>query len=114
MRPDLLFVAEMIGAATRIVALTADRAADAVEQDVTVREALLWNFTVLGEAANQVSQATRGQHPDVPWRRAAGMRHRIVHGYWSTDIDVLVSTAHDAIPTLLVQLDRVQRSLALP
>ncbi|WP_089802358.1 HepT-like ribonuclease domain-containing protein [Cellulomonas sp. KH9] len=74
MRPDVLFVAEMIGAATRIIALTADRDARAVEQDATVRDALPWNFAVLGEAANQVSQATRDQHPDVPWRQAAGMR----------------------------------------
>jgi len=111
MRPDLLFVAEMIDAASRIAALTLGLDAAAVERDVTVREALLWNFTVLGEAANRVSQETRAQHPDVPWRRAAGLRNRIVHGYWSADIDVLVSTAQEVIPDLLVRLDGVQESL---
>lgn len=111
MRPDLLFVAEMIDAASRIAALTSGLDAAGVERDATVRDALLWNFTVLGEAANQVSQETRAQHPEVPWRRAAGLRNRIVHGYWSADIDVLVSTAHDVIPDLLVQLDAVQGSI---
>jgi uncharacterized protein with HEPN domain len=48
MRPDLLYVAEMVAAAERIVVLTADRDAHAVDQDATVRDALLWNFTVLG------------------------------------------------------------------
>jgi uncharacterized protein with HEPN domain len=66
---------------------------------------------VLGEAANQVSQETQAKHPGVPWRRAAGLRNRIVHGYWSADIDVLVSTAHDVIPDLLIQLGGVQDSL---
>ncbi|UZN02457.1 DUF86 domain-containing protein [Cellulomonas sp. S1-8] len=111
MRPDLLFVVEMIDAAGRIAALTSGLDAAAVERDATVREALLWNFTVLGEAATQVSQETRAQHPEVPWRRAAGLRNRIVHGYWSADTDVLVSTAHGVIPDLLVQLDKVQASL---
>jgi uncharacterized protein with HEPN domain len=111
MQPDLLFVAEMIEAAARIAALTSGLDAAAVERDATVREALLWNFTVLGEAANQVSQATRAQHPEVPWRRAAGLRNRIVHGHWSADTDVLVSTAHGVIPDLLVQLGRVRDSL---
>ena len=37
MRPDVLFVAEMIEAATRIVALSADCDAHAVDQDVTTR-----------------------------------------------------------------------------
>ncbi|WP_255430524.1 DUF86 domain-containing protein [Cellulomonas sp. HD19AZ1] len=72
----------------------------------------MWNFTVLGEAANQVSRETQEQHPEAPWRRAAGLRHRIVHGYWSADIDVLVSTAHDVIPALLTQLGDVQDSLS--
>ncbi|MDQ0426826.1 HepT-like ribonuclease domain-containing protein [Cellulomonas iranensis] len=112
MRPDLLFVAEMIDAASRIVALTSGLDTASVERDATVREALLWNFTVLGEAANQVSRETQVQHPEVPWRRAAGLRHRIVHGYWSADIDVLVSTAHDVIPALLTQLADVQDSLS--
>jgi len=34
-----------------------------------------------------------------------------VHGYWSTDVDVLVSTARDVIPALVVQLKGVQSSL---
>jgi uncharacterized protein with HEPN domain len=112
MRPDLLFVVEMIDAATRIAELTAGLDAVAVDRDTTVREALLWNFTVLGEAANQVSQETRSQHPELPWRRAAGLRNRIVHGYWSADIDVLVTTAHDVVPGLLVQLRQVRDALS--
>lgn len=112
MRPDLLFVIEMIGAATRIAELTKGLDAVAVDRNSTVREALLWNFTVLGEAANQVSQETRSQHPELPWRRAAGLRNRIVHGYWSADIDVLVATAHDVVPGLLVQLRQVRDDLS--
>lgn len=81
MRPDLLFVVEMIEAAKRIAELTTGLDAAAVDRDTTVRDALFWNFTVLGEAANQVSQETRLQHPELPWRRAAGLRNRIVHGY---------------------------------
>jgi uncharacterized protein with HEPN domain len=112
MRPDLLFVTEMIDAAQRIATLAAGRDAAAVDDDLTVRDALLWNFTVLGEAATQVSDETRAKYPELPWRRAAGLRNRIVHGYWSTDTDVLVSTAHDVVPGLLVQLGTVRAALS--
>lgn len=107
MRRDVLFVAEMIEAAERIAVLAGDRDVAQVEADTTVREALLWNFTVLGEAAGKVSEATRSAHPEVPWRRAGGLRNRIVHGYWSVDTDVLVSTAHDVVPELVRQLRAV-------
>lgn len=111
MRRDVLFVAEMIEASERIISLAGGRDAAAVDQDATVRDALLWNFTVLGEAATQVSEATRAHFPEIPWRRASGLRNRIVHGYWSTDTDVLVSTAHDVVPGLVVRLRSVRDAL---
>lgn len=101
---DRLFVVGMIDACERVAALVDGRDATAVEADRDVRDALLWNFTVLGEAANQVSEQTRAACPDVPWRRAIGMRNRIVHGYWSTDTDVMVSTARAVVPGLRAQL----------
>lgn len=104
MQPDRLYVQGMLDARSRIIELTADHDTAAIEASPTVRDALLWNFTVLGEAANQVSDSLRTEHADIPWRRATGLRNRIVHGYWSTDTDVLVSTARTAIPDLRARL----------
>jgi uncharacterized protein with HEPN domain len=53
----------------------------------------LWNYTVLGEAVGQVSVETKAAHPDVPWSDPVRLRNRIVHGYWSIDLDVLISTS---------------------
>ncbi|WP_448060160.1 HepT-like ribonuclease domain-containing protein [Cellulomonas hominis] len=112
MQRDRLFVAEMIDACVRIGELAADRDAAAVDGDPTARDALYWNFTVLGEAAGRVSEPVRESHPDIPWRRAAAMRNRIVHGYWSVDTDVLVSTAREIVPDLLTQLREMQAGLS--
>ncbi len=73
---------------------------------------MLWNFAVLGEAANQVGDPTRAQHPTVGWRDPVRMRNRIVHGYATVDIDILVAAAQDDIPSLLRQLRVVAANLA--
>jgi uncharacterized protein with HEPN domain len=57
------------------------------------RDALLWNFTVLGEASGQLSAEVRDKFPDMPWQQPVRLRNRIVHGYWSIDLDVLHTTA---------------------
>jgi uncharacterized protein with HEPN domain len=49
----------------------------------------VWNFTVLGEAAGQLSDEIKNCHQ----RAAARPRNRIVHGYWSIDIDIVHTTA---------------------
>jgi hypothetical protein len=37
-------------------------------------------------------------HPEVDWGAPVRMRNRIVHGYWSIDVDVLTATARDDLP----------------
>jgi uncharacterized protein YutE (UPF0331/DUF86 family) len=38
------------------------------------------------------------------------MRNRIVHGYWSIDVDVLTATARDDLPAFLAAV----RAIELP
>jgi uncharacterized protein with HEPN domain len=69
------------------------------------RAALLWQFTVLGEAANQIPDGIRDANPQIPWRAASRMRNRIVHGYWDIDVETLVATAADDLPAMIAELE---------
>lgn len=54
------------------------------------------------------SDDLKDAHPEVPWADPVRLRNRIVHGYWSVDLDVLISTARDDLPDLV----RTLRELA--
>ena len=69
------------------------------------RSALLWHFTVLGEAASQVPSGTKDANPKIAWRAATRLRNRIVHGYWDIDVETLVATAIDDLPQMIAQLE---------
>jgi uncharacterized protein with HEPN domain len=111
MRRDAVLLAEIISAIERIVIITSARSAAEIEDAPDRRDALLWNFTVLGEAANQVSTELKARHPAVPWGDASRTRNRIVHGYWSVDVDVLAATARDDLPAFLDGVRSVLDSL---
>lgn len=104
MRRDKLLLLEMIDAGVQAMALADGIDVDALAADRVRRDALLWNFTVLGEAATQLPAAFKAAHPDVDWVRPARMRKRIVHGYWSLDLDILLATATNDLPRYVVQL----------
>jgi uncharacterized protein with HEPN domain len=104
MQRDALLISEMIEAARAACSFVGGLDASEVAADRQRRDALLWNFTVLGEAAAQVSETTKSRFPEIPWSKPARLRNRIVHGYWSIDIDILHATATHDLPTLVEQL----------
>ena len=68
MRRDLLLIEEMIDAAERVMELIGRATADEVAANRERRDAVLWNFTVLGEAATHVTEPTRSLAPHLSWR----------------------------------------------
>lgn len=104
MRRDLVFLSEMIDAAEQAIALVAGRSIVDIEDDRRTRDALLWNVTVLGEAANLVSEPTRTRLHEIPWQEPTRLRNRVVHGYWSIDAEIVPTTATDQLPDLVAML----------
>jgi uncharacterized protein with HEPN domain len=105
---DVFLLEEMIEAADRAVALVEGLTVEDVTADRMRRDALLWNFALLGEAVTQLSQELKDRFPEVPWRQPARLRNRIIHGYWSIDLDVVHTTAGKQLPGFVAELRRVR------
>lgn len=67
---------------------------------------------IIGEAAANVSENLRQQHPELPWRGVIGMRNILIHGYFHLDVDAISRVVdHDipafgaAITSILEELD---------
>lgn len=98
MRRDVLLLAEMIDAAEQAQHLVDGVTVEDLEDDRQRRDALLWNFTVLGEAAGQLSEAVKARFAKISWQQPIRLRNRIIHGYWSIDLQVLHTTASKQLP----------------
>jgi uncharacterized protein with HEPN domain len=42
----------------------------------------------------------------VPWKKAIALRHRLAHGYFDVDLDVVWVTVTQRIPELRTALER--------
>jgi len=69
--------------------------------------ALVKEIEIIGEAASNISDEFRSSHPQIPWPKAIGMRHRLVHAYFEIDFNILWTTVIDAIPPLIAALERL-------
>jgi uncharacterized protein with HEPN domain len=72
---------------------------DDLRQDAIVRQ-----FTVLGEAAKRVSPEFRVAHPEIPWQQIAGFRDVVVHQYERVNLPRVWQIVTDELPRLTEQL----------
>lgn len=112
MRRELLLLEEMAEAAEQAHRLVDGVTVEDLTADRVRRDALLWNFTVLGEAATQVPDDVKQRFPEVAWRQPSRLRNRIVHGYWSIDLEILHTTALEQLPVFAADLRRILGSLS--
>ena len=59
---------------------------------------------IVGEAAWEISETVRANHPEIPWQKMTGMRHRLIHGCFSVNRDLVWATVTRELPPMLKQL----------
>ena len=63
-------------------------------------ELVLYNLQLIGEAANNVSEAICAAHPEIDFKGWAGLRHRLVHDYANIDFNIVWNALVNDLPVL--------------
>lgn len=79
----------------------------ALASDEKTLFAIVRALEVVGEAAKRVPEDVRRRFPDVPWRRMAAMRDRLVHDDFGVDPEIVRRTVEEDLPPLLVRLEEI-------
>jgi uncharacterized protein with HEPN domain len=105
MLDDTMFIGHIVDMAKR-----AQRMIDGVERgefekDEKLQLALVHALQVIGEAAWRTSEGFQTNHPNVPWRKIAAFRHRVVHEYFAVDYDIVWQIAKFELQPLIDRLE---------
>ena len=93
----------MRDAALEAVEMCRDIGRQDIEENRQLTLALVKLVEIIGEAANHVSETRQTQLP-INFKDIIGMRHRLVHGYFRIDSDILWDTVQQDLPLLADQL----------
>ena len=74
-------------------------------------ELIIYNLQVLGEAANNISEAFCAEHHEIDFAGWAGLRHRLVHDYANIDLDIVWNAIFCDLPILDELLKPIVESL---
>ncbi|WP_246140924.1 HepT-like ribonuclease domain-containing protein [Bacillus marasmi] len=79
---------------------------DFVDNDL-VSDAVIKKILVIGEATKNISAEIREKKPHVEWRKMAGMRDMMIHGYFSINYRIVWDVVQNKIPTLKQQVQEL-------
>ena len=110
MRPERLYLSDILEASKNVALHIGERSRDEFIADRTVRAAVLHELTVIGEAASRVPLTLRDRYPSIPWADVIAFRNVVVHEYFGLSWPMVWDTATRDVPDLERQVSAIVRS----
>ncbi|GAB4133435.1 MAG: DUF86 domain-containing protein [Cyanobacteria bacterium J069] len=76
-----------------------------LETNIEKQDAILRRITIIGEATKRLSSSFKASHPEIPWKRIAGMRDVITHDYDEVDLEEVWTVLQENLPQLLAYIE---------
>ena len=104
---DYVRLRHILDSARKAVQFSQGRNLGDMSSDEMLNLALTRLLEIIGEASKEVSEEFRDEHPQIAWQQMAGMRNRLIHGYFDANATLVWETVNRDLPPLIVQLEKV-------
>lgn len=82
---------------------------DRFATDDVLRRACARSLEIIGEAVKNISPDIRKKHKDIEWTKIAGLRDKLIHGYFDVDLGILWDVIQKRLLPLKKQVEELLR-----
>ncbi len=108
MRPDerdAAYLWDMMDAALAIREFSAEMTYSQYVQDKRTRMAVERAVEIIGEAARNITEDFKKNHPEIPWQGIIGQRNVLAHRYFALQHERMWIVVTEYIPDLIDKLE---------
>lgn len=110
MRPEVLYLADILEAADAIQRFIEPVSKDMFLRDELRQSAVLQKLIVIGEAAARLPNTFLVKHPEIEWVDIIAFRNIAVHEYFAVMWEIVWETAVTDVPKLQSQVSAILKT----
>lgn len=65
-----------------------------------IKDGVIRNLEIVGEAVKNIPQTIKTKHPKVEWKKIAGLRDILIHEYFGINLEIVWDIVKNKIPQL--------------
>lgn len=104
------YVVDIIEAMKKIEKFTKNLTSEDFRADEKTVLAVIRLLEVIGEAAKKIPPAVKEKYKQIPWKRMAGMRDKLIHEYFGVNIKVVWKAIKEDLPGVKPQIERILKN----
>ncbi len=105
------FIEDIINAMNKALKFVEGVSYEEFAKDDKTIFAVIRAIEIIGEAVKNIPEDTKKGYPEIPWKGMAGMRDKVIHGYFGVDIKVVWDTVKKRIPEVKPLFEKMLKDL---
>lgn len=110
MEEDKVYLKHILDAIATTEKYTKDVSIEEFEENTLIRDGVIRQIEIIGEAVKNLSGNFKESRKEVPWKDIAGMRDKLIHEYFGVDLDLVWETVKNDLPQLKKQITKMLKS----
>ena len=102
---EIGYLVDMLENARCAVKYVAGKDRAAFDADIVLQNAAMRWLGIVGEAASRITDQTRANISEIPWRKVVGMRNVLIHSYERVDLSEVWRVVTQEFPSLIEMLE---------